>query len=194
MLIAGLKVGEVYDGSRISDVVVWSPESVHRDLSALRSLLIETPSGTQVALSELADVTIVPTPSEIKRESGSRRIDVLCNVRGQDLGTVARLVEHRVSALPFPRGYHPEFLGEYTAAKTARRQMMGWSLIALCGVLAPVSYTHLGIVRAQVVLIQDAVLVVVGIRAAVLILEAVLVFGIIRALVEVVGNAVSVAV
>ena len=136
VLIAGLKVGEVYDGSRISDVVVWSPESVHRDLSALRSLLIETPSGTPVALSELADVTMVPAPSEIKRERGSRRIDVTCNVRGQDLGTVARQVEHRVSALPFARGYHPEFLGEYTAAKTARRQMMGWSLLALGGVFA----------------------------------------------------------
>ena len=55
-------------------------------------------------------------PNEITREGGSRRIDVTCNVRGRDLGSVAREIEATSAAgLSFGDGYHPEFLGEYAA-------------------------------------------------------------------------------
>ena len=37
---------------------------------------------------------------------------VTCNVRGRDLGAVARDVEARLAALPFERGYYAEVLGE----------------------------------------------------------------------------------
>lgn len=136
LLIAGLKVGEVFDRQQISDVVLWSAPSVRADLTALRRLLIETPSGVQVPLSELADVAIAPAPSEIKREAGSRRIDVTCNVRGRDLGSVVRDIESQVRGRAFPLGYHPEFLGEYAARSTARNQMTWWSLAALAGICA----------------------------------------------------------
>ncbi len=66
---------------------------------------------------------IVPAPNEIKREGASRRIDVTCNVAGRDLGSVAREIEAKVKALPFPREYHPEFLGEYAAREESRRRL-----------------------------------------------------------------------
>jgi CzcA family heavy metal efflux pump len=136
LLISGRKVGEVYDRQQIFDVVVWSPAQVHTDLTALQRLLLETPSGLPVPLSELAEVSIVAAPSEIKREGGSRRIDVTCNVRGRDLGSVARTIEQNVRGHDFPRGYHPEFLGEYIARSTARNQMIWWSVVALLGICA----------------------------------------------------------
>src|SRR6185312_10235592 len=52
----------------------------------------------------------------------------------------------------------------------------------------------LRLVRALVVLVEDAILVVVRIGAAVLVLEAVLVLGIVRALVDDVGDAVAIVV
>ena len=60
------------------------------------SLPIETPLGTQVPLGDVADVAIVPAPNEIKREGASRRLDVTCNVKGRDLGSVAREIEAKV--------------------------------------------------------------------------------------------------
>ena len=42
--------------------------------------------GGIVPLDAAADVVVAPTPNEITRERGSRRIDVTCNVRGRDLG------------------------------------------------------------------------------------------------------------
>src|SRR5207302_11175060 len=88
-----------------------------------------TAAGTgHVLLGDVADVEVVPAPNEILREGASRRIDVTCNVQGRDLGSVARDIEARVRKLEFGRGYHPEFLGEYTA-----RQESQWRLLALAG-------------------------------------------------------------
>ena len=57
-----------------------------------------------VPLGSVADVDVMPTPNEITRENGSRRIDVTCNVRGRDLGAVARDIEARLAGLHVPAG------------------------------------------------------------------------------------------
>lgn len=133
-LVKGTKVGEIYEDQKIFDVIVWGTERVRRDPQALRELRIDTPSGAHVPLGDVAEVRIAPTPNEIKREGASRRIDVTCNVRGRDLGSVAREIEARVRALDFPRGYHPEFLGEYAARQQARERLLGLTALSLLGI------------------------------------------------------------
>jgi len=88
-----------------------------------------------VPLGEVAEVAIVPAPNTIKRESASRRIDVTCNVRGRDLGRVAREIESRVRQVDFDRGYHPEFLGEYAAQQASRRRITLMGAVALAGIV-----------------------------------------------------------
>jgi Cu/Ag efflux pump CusA len=134
-LVQGAKVGEVYRDQKIFDVFVWGVERVRHDVAALRSLPIETPTGTHVPLGDVADVAIVPAPNEIKREGASRRIDVTCNVQGRDLGSVAREIEARVGKLSFEREYHPEFLGEYAAREESRQRLMALAALSLLGVL-----------------------------------------------------------
>lgn len=132
--LSGRRVGEVYPQQRSVEVVLWSPESARADRTALARLLIDTPRGERVELGAIADLIVVPAPSEIKREGGSRRLDVTCNVRGRDLGSVARDIERKVAGLPFPSGYYPEILGEYTAQRRSRNQMLGLSLFSLLGI------------------------------------------------------------
>jgi len=135
ILIKGLKVGEVYKDQKVYDVAVWGVESVRSDIQALRQLTIETPGGGHVPLGDVADIEIVPTPNEIKRERASRRMDVTCNVAGADLGSVAREIEKRVKGISFDRGYHPEFLGEYAARQTSKNRLMLFSALSLIGIL-----------------------------------------------------------
>lgn len=133
-LIKGRKVGEVYERQKIYDVVVWGKPSVRGDLTSLRELLIDTPQGGHVPLSELAEIRIVSTPNTIKREGASRRIDVTCNVRGRDLAAAAREVEDRVRSLSFARGYHPELLGEYAALRDSRERLIALMGLTLIGI------------------------------------------------------------
>jgi len=46
-------------------------------------------SGAQVPLGDVAEISIVSAPNSLKREGGSKRIDVTCNVEGRDLGSAA---------------------------------------------------------------------------------------------------------
>ena len=134
-LVKGTKVGEVYLDQKSYDVVVWGAPQLRTDLTALRRLPIDLPHGGTVPLGDVADIETVPAPNEIKRESASRRIDITCNVKGRDLGSVAREIETKVKRLAFDRGYHPEFLGEYTARAESQRRLLALTGLSLIGIL-----------------------------------------------------------
>ncbi len=134
-LLKGQKVGEVFDGQKKFDVVVWGAASLRTDLRSVQELPIDIQNGTQVRLKDVADVRIVSAPNEVKRENASRRLDVTCNVSGRDLGSVAREVEAKVRQIPFEREYHPEFLGEYQARQESTRKLYALAALALVGIV-----------------------------------------------------------
>ncbi len=135
-LLSGARVGEIYQDQRIQAVVVRGQETLRSDITDLYDLMIDTPSGAQIPLKELAEIQIVPAPNEIKREGASRRIDVSCNASGRDLGSVAREIEDRIrEKIRFANGYHPEFLGEYAEARASRQRMITVSLLSLLGIV-----------------------------------------------------------
>jgi len=131
-LVNGTQVGEIYRDQGIFGVFVRGKDQAHRDPTAVQHLMIDTPSGAQVPLSSVANVTIVPAPNEIKREGASRRLDVTCNVAGRDLGAVAKEIEAAVQKnVTFGTGYHPEFLGEYAEARASRQRLLLLSVAAI---------------------------------------------------------------
>ena len=92
-LVQGTKVGEFYEDQRLFDVVVWGTPEVRRNLDAIRAMQVPIANGGMVPLGSVSSVEVTPTPNEITRENGSRRIDVTSNVRGRDLGAVARDIQ-----------------------------------------------------------------------------------------------------
>lgn len=134
-LLRGNKVGEVYEGQKRYEVVVWGTPEIRADLAAIQALPIDTPTGMQVRLKDVADVMLVPMPNSIKRENASRRIDITANAKGRDLGSVASDVEDKVRVLSFSEGYYPEFLGEYEAQQQASRRLHMLTALALIGIM-----------------------------------------------------------
>src|SRR6185436_3034872 len=114
---------------------VWGAPNTRTDLEALRRLRISLPAGGDAPLSDVADLQIAPAPNVIQREGASRRIDVTCDVKDRDLGSVAREIETKVKALSFERGYHPEFLGEYAARQESKNRLLALSALALVAIL-----------------------------------------------------------
>jgi CzcA family heavy metal efflux pump len=130
----GIKVGEFFENQNIFDVVVWGSADVRSNVNSLQSLMVDIPTGGLVPLSEVADVSIAPVPNQITREFASRYTEVTCNVRGRDLGRVARDIESKLQVLSFERGYHPELLGEYAAQKESKNRVLALSLLSLIGI------------------------------------------------------------
>jgi Cu/Ag efflux pump CusA len=86
-------------------------------------------------IEAVAEVSLAPTPNEITREGGSRRIDVTTNVKGRDLGAVARDIKTAIAGVPFQAGYHAEVLGEFAAREASQRRLLTLGVLSLLGIL-----------------------------------------------------------
>jgi CzcA family heavy metal efflux pump len=129
VLVASEEVGDIFSGGRAYDVHVWSTPRTRSSLTSVRELPIDTPAGGQVALGDVAQVRIEPTPNVVEHDNLFRKIDVVGNVRGRDLGSVAGDVERAVQGVGFPLGYRAELLGEYKERQTAQRRLLSVGII-----------------------------------------------------------------
>ncbi len=133
-LVNGIEVGNLFEQQKVFDVMVVGTPEMRTDLEAIRNLHLDTPSGTQVRLEDVASVSIVPTPNVIKREGVSRRIDTQASVQGRDQDAVAKDIKAVLKTIDFPLEYHPELLGEYAELQTAQRSLWGFIIAALVGI------------------------------------------------------------
>ncbi|MFO0601881.1 MAG: efflux RND transporter permease subunit [Polyangiales bacterium] len=187
-LVQGSRVGEVYRSPQVVDVVVWGTDRLRADLASLRALPLETASGAMVPLGEVAEVEMAPTPNVIQREGASRRIDVTCNVRGRDLGAVARDIERALRGVTFAPGHHPEVLGEYAARQDASRRLLALGVLSLLGILA-VLYADFASVRLTLLAFVTLPFALVGAVAAAWLGDGVLSLGSLVGFVTVLGIA-----
>jgi CzcA family heavy metal efflux pump len=129
-LLASEEVSDLFYGGKAYDVHVWSIPSARNSLTDVQELPIDTPSGEQVQLRDIASVGIAPTPNHIERELQSRRIDVGANVAGRDLASVVSDVEKRLAEVEMPTGYHADVLGESTELNAAQDRLLVFGLAA----------------------------------------------------------------
>lgn len=134
-LLGGITTGSIFDEQKIFDVVVWARPDIRKDLADVRNLLIDTESGNQVRLAEVAKVNLVSTPSVIHRQGASRRIDVEAEVSGRSLAAVTEEVKLRIKEGAYPFEYHAEVLGEQIERQAALRSLYGYLVAALVGIV-----------------------------------------------------------
>jgi CzcA family heavy metal efflux pump len=187
-LLQGTRVGEVYRGDRVVEVVVWGADRLRGDPGALRELRVSLPGGRDVRLGDAAEVEVVPAPNIIQREAASRRIDVTCDVRGSDLGAVQAQIERQLATLSLPAGHHIEILGELAERRQARRQLWLLGLLALCGVVL-VLHAEFHSARLALLVVATLPFALVGGLASVWMSGGVLSLGSLAGLVTVLGIA-----
>lgn len=187
-ILRSTRAGEIYDGHARFDVTVWSHPALRGDVQSLRELRIDLPNGAQVSLDTVAEVRIAPTPNIIRREAASRRIDVSCNAKGRDLGSVARDVEIALRSVQLPAGYHAELLGEYAERQRSQTRLGVFALLALAGIFL-VLYSDFGSGRLATIVFVSLPFALVGGVAAVLVSDRVLSLGALVGFVTVVGIA-----
>jgi cobalt-zinc-cadmium resistance protein CzcA len=114
----------VIQGEREFDLIVRLQEPFRKDMEVIKSLLVMTPDGQHIPLSELADVRISNGASFIYRENNSRYIGVQFSVENRDLASAVDEARRVVSAkLQLPHGYSVDWGGEYKDYQAARAQM-----------------------------------------------------------------------
>jgi Cu/Ag efflux pump CusA len=185
-LLQGRKVGEFYEDQRLFDVVVWGTPDVRRNLDAIRALQMPVANGGLVPLGSVAHVEVTPTPNEITRENGSRRIDVTSNVRGRDLGAVARDIQAQIAGLEFPAGYYAEVLGEYAERQASSTRLNLLSVAAVAAIFL-ILMADFGSLRVATLIFLTLPFALVGAIVATFLTGGVLSLGSLVGLVTVVG-------
>lgn len=133
-LLSGVQVGSLFEAQKVFDVVVWGAPEVRRDVKSVQNLRIDTPSGAQVRLAEVASVTVKPTFDTVFRQDVSRYLDVVASVSGRSLRAVARDVDAALGGVSFPIEFHAEVVGDYADRLTARRTFFGFVAAAVIAV------------------------------------------------------------
>jgi CzcA family heavy metal efflux pump len=133
-VFSGLVVGYLFKEQKIYEAVVWSAPEARQSLNNLRDLWVEKSDRTYVRLGDVADVSMVATPTVIKHERIAPYVDVVANVAGRSPGAVVDEIDDRLDQIQFPLETHPEILGEYAERESAERRMAGVAVAALIGI------------------------------------------------------------
>ncbi len=122
--IGGESAGLIYEGDRRFELIVRLPEAIRRDIDRLMQLPVPMDGGGYVPLSELATLEIAPAPSQISRENGKRRVVVMVNVRGRDLGSFVAHAKARIAAeVDLPAGYWLDYGGTFEQLASASQRL-----------------------------------------------------------------------
>jgi cobalt-zinc-cadmium resistance protein CzcA len=122
--MGGKAASQVIQGERQFDLIVRMQEPYRKDADAIRNLLIATPNGQHLPLSQFADIKVESGASFIYRESNSRFIGVQFSVRNRDLAGAVEEARREVDRqMKLPPGYTFDWGGEYKDYLAAREQM-----------------------------------------------------------------------
>ncbi len=130
-LANGLKVGSLFEGQKVFDVIVNGTRNYFEDPDRIGELLIDTPDGGTVRLDQVADVGGGTSFSVINRESVSRRLDVVATV-STDPADVVGDIEAGLEELDFPLEYHAEVMGDPQQTAVDRRVVV----VGICALIA----------------------------------------------------------
>ncbi len=130
----GKRVSEAVEGQRRYDVVVRYDDQSRGNLDALKGVTIDTPQGTQIPASAVAEIEYIPGPNQVLRENSQRRIVISSNVEGRDLGSVVQDMQERTRAqVQLPEGYFIEYGGQFEAQQEATKTL---SLLTIFSLIA----------------------------------------------------------
>ena len=122
---AGQSTGLIYEDEKRFDLVVRLAGEKRQDLADVQNLLIPTPNGSQIPLSQLAKVAITEGPNQIQREDAKRRIVVGFNVRGRDVQSIVKELQDKVGIkLKLPAGYYPTYGGAFENLEQAKNRLL----------------------------------------------------------------------
>jgi cobalt-zinc-cadmium resistance protein CzcA len=121
--IGGQAATQVIQGEKLFDLVVRMEPQFRSNAHEIGNLLVPTPSGTQIPLSELATIKESSGASFIYRENNSRYIGIQFSINGRNLEGVVQAGQAAVAkAVKLPEGYHLDWGGEYTELLEAKSQ------------------------------------------------------------------------
>ena len=153
------------EGRERYPVQVRYTRALRDDPARLGQVLVATPAGPQVPLTQLADVGFSEGAAVIKSENGQLVGMVFIDVRDRDVGSYVaearRLVDEQIV---LPTGYRLEWSGQYEAMERVKARLLIMVPVTL-GIIALLLYFNfLNLVEVGIVMLSLPFALVGGVR------------------------------
>ncbi len=113
-LVGGQNIGETIEGRERYPINVRYPREWRDNIQKLRALPVITASGSQVSLSELADITVADGPPMLKSENARLSNWIYVDLRGRDLKSAVEEMQQIVAAnVTLPQGVTLSWSGQF---------------------------------------------------------------------------------
>lgn len=161
--IGGLAVSEIFLGQRRYDVILRYPENVRNTPEKIGNLLLTTPEGASVALSQVADIRLTTGESTISREMNQRHTTVKLNIRGRDFSHFYKeaqtTIEERVQ---FDKDLYTLKWGGIFENKERAEGRALIILAMVLGIIFLLLYAEFGTVRHPSIILASLPLAILG--------------------------------
>ena len=149
---AGGGAGVVYENERRFDLVVRLDSTHRNNIEDVNHLYVPTSNGTQIPLSQVADIKMELGPAQISREDGKRRIVVGFNVKGRDVESVVENIEKQLTEkVKLPEGYYYTYGGTFENLKAASKRLMIALPVALALIFMLLYFTFSSVKQATLI-------------------------------------------
>jgi len=149
---AGGSAGVVYENERKFELVVRLDSTHRNNIDDVSHLYIPTTNGTQIPLSQVAEIKMELGPAQISREDGKRRIVVGFNIKGRDVESVVTDIQKELNEkVKLPEGYYYTYGGTFENLQAASKRLMIALPVALALIFMLLYFTFSSVKQAALI-------------------------------------------
>ena len=160
--VGGQEAGQVFEGIRRFDILVRYMPEARQTREAIGDILIESPDGQRVPLSELATINRITGPRQITREDTQRFITIQNNVVGRDIGSFVADAQAAIDQqIQLPTGYFTTWGGSFRLQQEANKRLavvVPVTLLIICLLL----YSSFNSLKSTALILLNIPLALVG--------------------------------
>jgi cobalt-zinc-cadmium resistance protein CzcA len=123
--VGGETAGQIFEGVARFDILVRYAPEARSSPDVIANILVSSPTGVKVPLSELALIEEIVGPRQITRQNNQRFITVQCNVRGRDMGSFVADAQAAIAQnVDLPPGYLVTWGGQFELQQEANKRLV----------------------------------------------------------------------
>jgi Cu(I)/Ag(I) efflux system membrane protein CusA/SilA len=123
--VGGMNVTQTVEGLERYPVNLRYGSELRDTPEKLRRILVPTPLGAEIPITQLADIRIVKGPPAIKSENARNNAWVYVDIRDIDVGTYVKMAQQVIrDKIKLPTGYSLVWSGQYEYMERAHKRLM----------------------------------------------------------------------
>lgn len=123
--VGGQNAGQVFEGTKRFNINVRYIHDARATAEDIRQIIISSPTGALIPLSNLAKIEEILGPRQISRENSQRFITIAANVRDRDIGSFVQEGQKLIAdTIDIPTGYFVTWGGQFELQQQANQRLM----------------------------------------------------------------------